>query len=264
MTAKVALITGGARGIGKNICLGLANAGYQVVFCDNNIALGTQLMEESQSQGLPVYFQPIDLRDFKQIKTIVPSVLEKFGSLDILVNNVRAGKALDLFEENEENWDLSIDVMLKAAFFLSQSFISALSTRENKGSIVNITSVAAQYVGKESPSYHIAKAGMVQMTRYLATHAAKWGIRVNAISPGFIVQDQHLTRYHSDENADYRAVVEKTHPSSAIGLADDVAKAVRWLSSEDANFINGITLYLDGGLTVQDPYYVAYKLSQKA
>jgi NAD(P)-dependent dehydrogenase (short-subunit alcohol dehydrogenase family) len=246
----------------KNICIALAKANYTVVFCDNNIDVGTQLAEAAQKQGLSIYFHHTNLNNLNEVKTIVGSVIKAFGSIDLLVNNVRAGKALDLFEENEQNWDESMNVMLKAAFFLSQNFILELRNQKKGGSIINIASVAAAYVGKESPSYHIAKAGIVQMTRYLATHSAKWGVRVNAIAPGFIVQDQHLEKYHSENNTTYRNVVEKTHPSSSIGHANDVAKAVKWLSSEEANFINGITLYLDGGLTIQDPYYVAYKLSK--
>lgn len=255
---KIALVTGGARGIGKNICFKLAKAGYVTIFCDNNITVGNQTVLEAQSQGLLLHFFPIDLKKINQTKSLIPSILSTLGPVDLLINNVRAGKQLSLFEETEENWDDSIDIMLKSAFFLSQSFIS----QKTKGSIVNIASVAATHIGKESPSYHIAKAGIIQMTRYLATYAACWGIRVNAIAPGFIVQDQHLNRYYGKDNHAYRSIVEKTHPSPLIGSADDVANAVQWLCSEEARFINGITLYLDGGLTIQDPYYVAHKLRE--
>ncbi len=151
--------------------------------------------------------------------------------------------------------------MLKAAFFLSQGAIKVMKTKK-KGVIINISSISGRYISSESPSYHMAKAGLIQMTRYLAKHAGPLGIRTNAVAPIFIVQDEHIPKYTSQENKNYKEFAEKCHPLGLIGKSSDITKAIMFLSSDAAYFINGEILYLDGGLTLQDPFVLAYHLAK--
>ena len=256
---KVVLVTGGARGLGLNIVKAFAKEKAQVIFCDKNTQLGEAQQKEMLSEGLKVKFHEIDLSDHSQCLSLIPKISSEFGGIDILVNNARTRNKNNLLEETAKDWDDAFDVMLKSAFFLSQGAIKVMKEKK-RGIIINIASISGRYISSEPPSYHMAKAGLIQMTRYLAKHAGPLGIRTNAIAPGFIVQDEHIEKYSSVDNKDYKEFAEKCHPLGLIGKSSDITKAIMFLSSDAASFINGEILYLDGGLTLQDPFVLAYDL----
>ena len=253
---NVVLVTGGNQGLGKSIVKKLAEINATVLFLDKNRELGETLEKELKVKGLQIKFIPLDLRNYHECCDCISKIYDEFGRIDILINNARAGQKLNLLDETEENWDESIDVMLKGTFFLSQEVIKVMR-KASKGVILNIASIAASNVCGESPSYHIAKAGLIQMTRYLAIHAGPMGIRTNAIAPGFIVKDENIKKYHSEKNENYRKIVSKCHPLGDIGTSNDITQAILFLCSEAASFINGEILYIDGGLTVHDPFALA-------
>jgi NAD(P)-dependent dehydrogenase (short-subunit alcohol dehydrogenase family) len=122
------------------------------------------------------------------------------------------------------------------------------------GAIVNISSVAGFMATHESPAYHAVKAGLIQLTRYLAVSAGPAGVRVNCVCPGFIVQDEHRARFDASDNAAYRKDAKAIHPLGQVGTADDVAQAVLFLSSPQASFVNGHVLVLDGGATLIEQF----------
>lgn len=132
------------------------------------------------------------------------------------------------------------------------------------GSIVNIGSIAAFMACHESPIYHVAKGGLLQMTRYLAVEAGPYGVRVNAVLPGFIVQDEHLTRYASANNERYREIAEFSHPLRRVGSAEDVSNAVLFLCSSGAHFISGQTVVVDGGLSIQEQSGLLFRFENDA
>lgn len=131
------------------------------------------------------------------------------------------------------------------------------------GSIINISTVLSYAVGGEAPSYHVAKAAVDQLTRYLAVQCGSKQVRVNAIAPGFIVKEPHLKRFHSKASDDYRAIACYAHPSGAIGLESDVANAAAFLASDAAQFVTGQVLVVDGGLTIQEPFMLLHGLGSK-
>jgi 3-oxoacyl-[acyl-carrier protein] reductase len=182
---------------------------------------------------------------------IIQQVVNNWGNIDVLVNNARSGIRTSLFEESEESWEQAISVTLKAAFFASQEAIKQMSITGG-GAIVNISSVASHLVCKESPVYHIAKAGITQMTRYLAMHAGVYNIRVNCVVPGFIIQDEHMNRYRAESNKHYKKLAEFCHPLGNTGTSNDVADAVLFLCSTQSAFITGQNIVVDGGLTIQE------------
>lgn len=259
-TNKVVAVTGSARGIGKNILRSFGQEGACVVICDINQEIGQATETEFREEGITTDFLLIDLSQTGQPQAMVQKIVQKHGKIDVLVNNARAGKRLGLLEETEETWDLGMAVTLKAAFFATQEAIRSMS-HTGGGSIVNISSIAGFSVCKESPIYHIAKAGMIQMTRYLAVNAGQCGVRVNAILPGFVVQDEHRERYNRDDNQAYRDVVEFCHPLGDVGKSDHIAHTALFLCSPEAGFITGECLVVDGGVSVQDQSTLLYRFN---
>ena len=252
---KVAIVTGSARGIGKTIAAALGTAGARVAVCDIHRDASEATVRELQKAGASAEYFPVDLSKQGEPRRMVTAVAEKWGRLDILVNNARAGVRRGPLEDSEDNWDLTMAVGLKAAYFASQQAIPVMAANGG-GSIVNIASVAALLVSLESPAYHAAKAGLMQVTKYLAANAGTQRVRVNSVVPGFIVQDEHRQRYMSDDNAGYRARAEACHPLRGVGCAGDVAEAALFLCSDSARFITGQAIVVDGGLTIQDAWTV--------
>jgi 3-oxoacyl-[acyl-carrier protein] reductase len=169
---KTVVVTGGARGIGKNICRSFGRSGSKVIICDINEDNGYKTETEFKDENIDVQFYQTDLSKKNAPGQVIRNIIRTHGKIDILVNNARSGPRLDLFEENEETWEQGIAVTLRAAFFCSQEAMRNMIV-SGGGSIVNIGSIAAFLYCHESPVYHIAKAGLVQMTRYLASYGGK-------------------------------------------------------------------------------------------
>lgn len=260
---KVAAVTGSARGIGKNIARAFGRQGALVVICDIDEEKGRVTESELRQQGMSVEFLCVDLSQRGTPQAMIQKIVERWGRLDILVNNARSGRRTSLLEEDEDTWEEGISVTLRAAFFASQEAIRVMS-QTGGGSIVNISSIVGLLTCHESPIYHIAKAGLLQMTRYLAAHAGIYGVRVNAVLPGFIVKDEYKARYERDDNQRYREIAEFCHPMGHVGGSDDVAKAVLFLCSPETSFISGQCLVVDGGLTLQEQSGLVFRFDRKA
>ncbi len=255
---KVVVVTGSGEGIGKNIARAFGKEGALVVVCGKDVEKGKYTTEEFKKEGIAVKRIAIDLGKKRAPQKMVQWVVKECGKIDILVNNARSGVRKLLIEETEESWEEGISVTLRAAFFTSQEAIRYMQ-KSGGGAIVNISSVAGEVVGHDSAVYHIAKAGMIQMTRYMAVHAGKFGVRVNCILPGFIIKDEYIKRFERADNEEFRETVKFLHPLGKTGGSDDVAKAVLFLSSSEASFITGQALHVDGGLTIQDQNNIVFR-----
>jgi NAD(P)-dependent dehydrogenase (short-subunit alcohol dehydrogenase family) len=258
---KIVIVTGAARGIGKNIATTFAESGSQVIIVDINESLAKSVTSELCYNGLRADYLVIDLAKKGEPQRMVSTIAQKFGRLDVLVNNARAGIRHEMLSETEENWDLTCDVILRAAYFAAQTAVPIMAANGG-GSIVNIVSVAAHQVSFESPAYHASKAGLLQVTRYLAVKAGKHGVRVNGIMPGFIVQDEHQVRFYNSDNAEYRSRAEICHPVGCIGTSNNVAEATLFLCSKGASFITGHCIVVDGGLSLQDNWTAVTSFSE--
>ena len=260
---KIVIVTGAARGIGKNIAIKFATAGAYVVIADQDDTSANMVVEQIRSAGNNSEYYKVDLSKIEQAESMIRDVMHAHGRIDVLVNNARSGTRTESLDENEENWKLSLDVSLKAPLFMSQVFIRKHTDNTEMACIVNISSVAAQKICNESAVYHVAKAGLENLTRYLAVYGGPKGIRVNAVRPGFIVQDEHQGRYLQKDNASYRQMAENCHPLRRVGTSDDIADAVLFLSSDRASFITGQVLTIDGGLTIQDQWDLASNFARR-
>jgi NAD(P)-dependent dehydrogenase (short-subunit alcohol dehydrogenase family) len=261
--SKVALITGAARGIGLGIARRLAEEGARVLIADINAQAGALAVQNMRDSGLLADFINADLSAVGEAASLIATAMQLAGSVDVLVNNARAGRRLGLLEETEENWSLAHDVGLKAAFFASQATIKAMADRGGCR-IVNITSVAAVQVTLESPAYHASKAGLLQLTKYLAVAGGPYHARVNGVLPGLIVQEEHRPRFDASDNAGYRAIAAHYQPMGAVGSERDVAEAVLYLCSDRARYVSGACLVLDGAATAQEPFGLLQRQSRSA
>lgn len=251
MNNKVCVITGCARGIGRNIAISLGNKGYKLALVDCNLINLINLKIELDILGITSEIFEYDLTNILKIDELLKNIIYKMGGIDHIINNAKAGLRKDFNNENSDNWDLAFAVNVKAVFFLSQK---ALRFLNKESTITNIGSVSGCLISLESPSYQISKAALHHVTKYIAVNGN--GVRSNAILPGFIVQDEHQDRYNLEENnqKEYRKLTNKLHPmGGGPGFSDDIANVVCFLCSKESKFVNGQLIKVDGGLSVQDP-----------
>ncbi len=241
---KSAMVTGGSNGVGAQIAQRLLAAGAKVIIADKAAP------EDVLSDALYI---PCDFADVTSIDNLFKHEEVKRG-VDILINTARGPRGDAPLAESAASFDAGINIALRAPLLLSQHFITMQSPSQTnlQTAIVNISSVCASYVSGESVSYHLAKAGLESMTRYLAVYGGKKGVRVNAVAPGFIVADAHSDRFNSEENTAYREKACKAHPLNRVGSEQNVTDAVLFLASSNAAFITGQTLSVDGGLNLRD------------
>jgi len=251
---RTVVVTGAARGIGRNIAASFANAGAHVVVVDRNGGAAQELKKEVESKGGKMSICVFDLADTDGIVAFLGGLIEQFGWVDVLVNNARAGSRTPALEETPSNYESTFDVVLKAPLFASQYLIREARERNQRACILNISSILATTVSMESASYHLAKAALESMTRYLAVHGGECGVRVNAIRPGLIIQDEYQERFWSESNRRYRKVAETCHPLGTVGSSNDVAESALFLCSNRAAFITGHVLSLDGGIQNHEPF----------
>lgn len=254
LSGKVALVTGAARGIGRVIAKELAKAELRVIVTDIEAEAGKLVVEDILAVGHEAFFIKGDLRSEDAIKALLETSVEHFGQLDIVVSNARPKLRLLPFEESFSEWDLAMDVLLKAPALIAKYAVSHFR-KAGGGNIINIGSTNAFLVSHQPVAYHVAKAGLVQLTRYLASEFGHQGIRVNTICPGLV--DIYDDNKPLTDNPVNKAIVEIAVPLKRAALAEEIAEAVLFLCSNSATYITGQTLILDGGITLNDHFHVA-------
>jgi NAD(P)-dependent dehydrogenase (short-subunit alcohol dehydrogenase family) len=258
LIGQVGVVTGSASGIGRNIAVTLAQAGAHVVIADYDSATGQATADELEASGLKASFVHADLSTPDGPKLLIDECVSSLGNIDILVHNARSGTRRGLLDETHASWTETLAVTLNASFFGSQAAIEHWRTTNQKlGRIVLVGSVAGRLVTGESPAYHVAKSAVEHLTKYLAVAGGEYGVRVNGVSPGFIVKDEHQPRFDQEDNEEYRLAAGRVHPMSSVGTANDVAEAVLFLVSGKTTYVSGHMLNIDGGSSVQEQWLVA-------
>jgi NAD(P)-dependent dehydrogenase (short-subunit alcohol dehydrogenase family) len=247
LKGKVALVTGGSRGIGAETCRQLALAGSDVVINCSHSGKGRiaadKLEEDLAKMGVGVMVCEADVSDEQEVMTMVDKAIARFGHIDILVNNAGITAAAKFEEMTYQQWQASLDVILNGTFLVTRYVIPHMLTR-HEGSIIMITSNATINGGGGGAHYPAAKAGMEGMAKQLVKEYAARGIRVNVIQPAVIDTDMLRERYPTDE--DVQAYAKKI-PLGRVGQPVDVANAVVFLASDKAGYICGASLLVDGG-----------------
>ncbi|MFZ2956844.1 MAG: SDR family oxidoreductase [Candidatus Ozemobacteraceae bacterium] len=260
---KVVIITGGSRGLGKKLAVRFSKLNANVILLDKDEAGGNIVVNDIKAMNKKAEFVKVDLTKDGDFSKTINIIKGKFGKIDVLINNARGrGSKNPPLIEKASDWEDMFKIALKEPFYAAIEFIKAAEGAKTKSCILNISSVAASFIGHESPSYHMTKASLEAMTKYLAVFGGAKGVRVNAIRPGFIVQDEHAAKYLHNNNLSYKRLAEFSHPVNRVGSSDDIADAAIFLCSSKAEFITGQILTIDGGLTIQDPWDLLFSFAK--
>jgi NAD(P)-dependent dehydrogenase (short-subunit alcohol dehydrogenase family) len=245
LSGKVAIVTGGRRGIGKAIALALAEAGADVAICDRVIEDGELkvVAEEIQRLGRRSLAVPADIMKKADVDGLVRRVGDEFGAIDILVNNAGMNILAPLLELREDGWDKIIDTNLKGCYLCSQA-VAKRMVEQKRGNIINIASTAAMYTAPGMGAYCIAKAGVVMLTRVLAVELAQYNIRVNAVAPSMVKTKFSEPLWSNPEDL---KEVESGIPLGRLAEPGDIVGSVLFLASDAASYITGHTIIVDGG-----------------
>ncbi len=243
--SKVAIITGSARGIGKAIAETLARRGCDVVIADINQesaqATAKEIAAATNQKTLAV---GVNVSDFASANALVETTLAEFGKVDILVNNAGLTRDKLVMRMEEADWDIVIDVNLKGAFNCSKAVVRPMM-KQRYGRIVNISSVSGQAGQTGQANYSASKAGLIGLTKALARELASRQITVNAVAPGFV-----LTALTQDLSAELKDAILKATPLGRMGTPEEIAYAVAFLASDEASYITGQVLAVDGGMVM--------------
>ncbi len=245
LEGKVALVTGASRGIGKAIALLLAENGADVaVNFAGSTAAAEAVAAEIEKMGRKAILVQGDVSQTEVCAEMVDKVIKELGHIDILVNNAGITRDTLLLRMKEEDWDAVLNTNLKGVFNCTKAAVKYMA-KQRSGSIVNISSVVALMGNAGQANYAAAKAGILGFTRSVAKEMAARGIRVNAVTPGFIKTD--MTSVLSEKVV---AAMEASIPLARLGEPEDIAKAVLFLVSDNAAYITGQTLHVDGGMVM--------------
>jgi len=245
---KVAIITGAAEGIGKATAIEFVKEGAKVVVADVNLELAEKTVEELKMLGGEAIAVKVDVANPDDVNAMVSKTLERFGRIDILFNNAGISIQKSLLEMTLEDWRRVIDVNLTGVFLCSQA-VARVMIQQRRGVIINMASSLGFVAIPRRAAYCASKAGVIGLTRELAVELAPYGIRVVAVAPGWIATQRVLNlakRGIVNEEA-----IKMMTPMGRLGTPEEVAKVVVFLASDDASFITGDTILIDGG-------YVSY------
>lgn len=241
---RVALVTGSARGIGKEIALTLGQNGYAVMLSDVNAELLEKTVAEFRSQNLKVGGFPANVSKAAEAEALVEETVKVLGRVDVLVNNAGITKDGLLLRMSEEQWDAVINVNLKGTFLLSKAVCRTM-LKQKSGCVVNIASVIGLMGNAGQSNYAASKAGIIAFTKSYAKEFARKGIRANAVAPGFI-----MTEMTSVLPEQVKEEMLRTIPMGTFGSPRDIANAVLFLASDQAAYITGQVLTVDGGMVM--------------
>ncbi|MEK9973108.1 MAG: glucose 1-dehydrogenase [Deltaproteobacteria bacterium] len=242
---KNVLISGGGSGIGHAICLRLAAEGANIILIDKDLKGGQAVEQELKLQNTKALFIRADITSEADVEKVHKEATLFFGTIDVLVNNAGAAFAENYAMTTLENWNQDIALNLTGHYMLTRLFLPDMEA-QGKGAITNISSVnGAQSFG--NPAYSAAKAGVISFTQTLAIEYGPKGIRANVVLPGTIETPVWQTR--KDSRPEVFELVKGWYPVGRVGRPEDIAAAVAFLSADEASFVNGASLNVDGGLT---------------
>ncbi len=241
---KIAVITGGADGIGKATAIRFANEGAVTVIWDMNVEKGEVTTAEINANGGNAIFMKVNTANYTEVEAATKQVVELCGKIEILINNAGITRDSTLKKMTPEIWQQVIDVNLTGVFNCCKC-ISDVMVENGWGRIINASSVVALYGNFGQANYVATKAGLIGLTKTLAKELGKKGITVNAVAPGFIA-----TEMVKKMPADVLKSMEEKVPLKRLGLPEEIASTYAFLSSDDAAYINGTVISVDGGITI--------------
>ena len=242
LKGKIALITGGSQGIGRQIALTLGKEGASVIICDIKLELAQQVAQQIKAEGGVAEALKVNVADYQQVNRAVKELIQRWGRIDILINNAGITRDALLIRMKLEDWQQVLEINLGGVFNFTQSVIKPM-IKQRYGRIVNIASVVGLMGNIGQSNYAASKAAIIGFTKSVAREVASRGITINAIAPGYI--DTPMTQQLPDK---VKEAFIQMLPLGRMGRPEDVANAVKFLVSEDANYITGQVLNVDGGM----------------
>ncbi len=239
---KIAIITGGGSGIGKATALRFADEGAHVIIWDVVDAKGEETLAELKTRGSNAAYYHVDTTDKEQIAKATEDVVSRFGRIDILINNAGITKDSTLLKMTDEQWERVIDVNLNGVYHCTRA-IAPIMAQNNYGRIINASSVVGLFGNFGQTNYAATKAGLIGMTQTLSKELGRKGITVNAVAPGFIATE--MIRLMPEE---VLAGMEAKVPVKRLGQPEEVAALYAFLASDEAAYINGAVVRIDGGI----------------
>ncbi len=244
LAGKLALITGGGRGIGREIAMKLAQEGADIVIWDVNPADAQKTCKDMEVLGRKTLSDQIDVTAYEKVEEGINKILDKFGKIDILVNNAGITKDNLILRMSQQEWDAVINVNLKGTFNCTKAVFRPLS-KQRSGKIINIASIIGIMGNYGQANYAASKAGIIALTKSTAREIASRGVNVNAIAPGFI-----QTEMTAKLAEDVKAKMLEAIPMAKLGTPADVANACLFLASNESDYITGQTIVVDGGMVM--------------
>jgi len=242
LNGKIALVTGAAQGIGRDIALGLAKDGADVAICDVNLEAAQKTTGDIEAMGRKSLALKANVASSADVTAMIDQVVEKFGRIDILVNNAGITRDGLILRMKDEDWDLVLSINLKGAFLCTKSALKYM-TKQRSGTIINIASIVGAMGNAGQANYVASKAGLIGLTKTIAREYSNRNVTANAVAPGFI--DTAMTQALTDQ---VRADLAKQIPLGRLGSSEDVANAVRFLASPSAAYITGQVIHVNGGM----------------
>jgi len=255
LTGRTAIVTGGARGLGKAMARGLAEAGASVALADIDEAEASRTREVFSGNGLDCSHVRVDVTCASSVDAMIHSLLRRWDTIDILINNAGICRTATAEEMSLEDWDAVLSVNLTGVFLCAQR-VGRQMIRQQSGNIINISSMSSLIVNHPQPQvgYNASKAGVNMITKSLASEWAKHGVRVNAIAPGYMKTDLTKPFFEDPETQsrwDTQANWIDPAPQQRVGLPEDLEGAVVFLASDASRFMTGHVLVIDGGYTIR-------------
>lgn len=241
---KVAIITGGANGIGRETAITFAREGAKLIIADFDTVSGEELVTQLKEQGVQAHFEQVDVSKQESVLQMVAGSINAFGKIDILINNAGITRDAMLKKLTTEQWQQVIDVNLSGVFYCTQAVLPHMLEQES-GKIINTSSIVGLNGNLGQTNYAAAKAGLIGMTKTWAKELGRKGINVNAVAPGFIETNMVATVPEKVLNQ----LIERV-PLQRLGKPSDIANAYLYLASTESDYVNGTVLQVDGGVVI--------------
>jgi NAD(P)-dependent dehydrogenase (short-subunit alcohol dehydrogenase family) len=245
MTGRTALVTGGGAGLGRQFSLTLAEAGATVVLAARRRAPLEEVADAIRHKGGVAHCLVLDVADKNQVDAALTS-MSQLGRIDVLVNNAGTAAGTSLLDMDEETWDQVLNVNLKGAWLVARATAKQMIASNTRGSIINVSSVLGTAVQKGTANYPAAKAALTHLTRCMAVEWARFGIRVNALAPGYFATDLSAPYL---ESAHGKAMLQRL-PQRRLGSPGELNGALLLLASQASNYMTGSVVTVDGGLSL--------------